>query len=378
MIAVLLSELAYRSILSTAVLFLVFGFAAGDGGLGWIKLDDHVVGTLADLALFSILFTDGMRVGFGDLRKAWHLPGRALLLGLPLTFLGTAAAARWLCGLSWTEALLVGAVLSPTDPVFAAAIVGRQEIPGRLRHLLNVESGLNDGLALPFVVGLLALLSSGAVQPLHLSGEVAWGVALGIIVPVIAIKLGRSRFFGVHESHKALFVFAVGMLVFTVAPVTYANSYLAAFAAGITLVTMLPRVRERFHPLGEPIAELLKLAALLVFGAVISPQLVQDIGALDYVFAVVALVVIRPVAIAIALAGSGIGWRETLVAGWFGPKGFASVVYGLLILQSSAPNAAHLAHLVAIVIIGSILTHSSTDVVIANWFRQREAARPAA
>ena len=103
---------------------------------------------IAELALFSVLYTDGMRAPVRDLVSAWRLPGRALLLGLPLTLLGTALLARYVVGLSWAESILIGAALSPTDPVFAAAIVGREGIPSRLRFLLNVESGLNDGLAL--------------------------------------------------------------------------------------------------------------------------------------------------------------------------------------------------------------------------------------
>lgn len=104
-----------------------------------------------------------MRVGFKDLRSAWRLPGRALLFGLPLTLALTAVFAHYIVGLPWLESLLLGAILAPTDPVFAAAIVGREEVPGRLRHLLNVESGVNDGLALPFVLVLLAL--TGGVPP---------------------------------------------------------------------------------------------------------------------------------------------------------------------------------------------------------------------
>lgn len=374
MLSVLVSELAYRSVLSTAVLFLVIGFVTGNGGLGWIRHEpnDPVVIELVDLALFSILFTDGMRVGFRDLTRAWRLPGRALLLGLPLTLLGTAAAARWIAGLSWPESLLVGAVLSPTDPVFAAAIVGREEIPGRLRHLLNVESGMNDGLALPFVVALLAFLNAGQVHFVELGGEVLWGLGLGVLVPFIAVGLEHRRLFAVHESHRPLFAFAIGMLIFTIAPLTHANSYLAAFAAGITVASVEPQIRSTFRPFSEPLTELLKLAALLIFGALISPQLVADISPFDYLFAFVALVVVRPLAIMIALFGSAIGWKETLVAGWFGPKGFASVVYSLLIFQSNAPHARHLAHIVAIVVIGSIVAHSSTDVLIAHWFRKQE------
>ena len=156
---VLISERAQRTVLSTAVLFLVGGFLLGPGVFDVIAVSsgDPVVSGLAELALFSVLFTDGMRVGFKDLRRAWRLPGRALLFGLPLTLALTAVFAHYIVGLPWLESFLLGAILAPTDPVFAAAIVGREEVPGRLRHLLNVESGVNDGLALPFVLVLLAL-----------------------------------------------------------------------------------------------------------------------------------------------------------------------------------------------------------------------------
>ena len=139
--AVLLSGLAERTVLSTAVLFLVAGFLAGGGVLDLLALQpaDPLVIHLAEVALFGVLFTDGMRAGVRDLVSAWHLPGRALLLGLPLTLLVTALLAHFVVGLPWVSSFLVGAVLSPTDPVFASALVGREEVPYRLRNLLNVE-----------------------------------------------------------------------------------------------------------------------------------------------------------------------------------------------------------------------------------------------
>ncbi len=187
--AVLVSALAKRTILSTSVLFLLAGFVLGDGVTGAIHVapDDEFVSRLAEWALFSVLFTDGMRVGLGELRSAWRLPGRALMLGLPLTLAATAVLARYVAGLPWVESLLIGAVLSPTDPVFAAAIVGREEIPYRLRNLLNVESGLNDGLALPIVVVLLAVVGPESIHSVDLISEVIAGVAIGIVVPAIAI-----------------------------------------------------------------------------------------------------------------------------------------------------------------------------------------------
>jgi NhaP-type Na+/H+ or K+/H+ antiporter len=183
LLAVTLSSLAQRSVLSTAVLFLAAGFVLGGGVLGVLHFDpeDPVVARFTELVLFSVLFTDGMRVG---LREAWTLPGRALLLGMPLTILATAALGRWVAGLSWLEAFLVSAALAPTDPVFASALVGREEVPRRLRHLLNVESGLNDGLALPVVVTLLAVVGRDRPHLGSVVGEVALGILVGVAVPL--------------------------------------------------------------------------------------------------------------------------------------------------------------------------------------------------
>jgi NhaP-type Na+/H+ or K+/H+ antiporter len=372
--AVLISERAHRTILSTAVLFLVAGFLLGEGVTDVLPLtpDDGIVLTLAELALFSVLFTDGMRVGFGELRGAWRLPGRALLLGMPLTFVLTAALAHWVAGLPWAESLLVGAVLSPTDPVFASAIVGREEVPPRLRSLLNVESGVNDGLALPVVLVLLAVVGGEDVSGVDLATELVLGVALGVAVPLAAVLLLRSRFTAATHQYEALAAVAVGLIVLAVAELTHANLFLAAFAAGVTIATVAPDLRHAFDEFGEQIAELLKLAAILVFATLISPQFLGEIPLLGYVFAALALVVARPVAIFLSLLGSDLPRRQQAVAAWFGPKGFASVVYGLLVLEGGGTLADEMFHLIALSVAASILLHSSTDVPIAHAFARRE------
>src|ERR687889_856320 len=198
LLAVLVSALAKRTILSTAVLFLAAGFVLGPDVTGVldVRADTPLVGTLAELALFAVLFTDGMRVGWADLRSAWRLPGRALGWGLPLTLLITAVAAHYVAGLGWSESLLIGAILSPTDPVFASALVGNEKVPARLRHLLNVESGVNDGLALPFVIVFLAVAAgSDNLHVGELALEVSLGLVLGVAIPFAAILLERTRFF---------------------------------------------------------------------------------------------------------------------------------------------------------------------------------------
>jgi NhaP-type Na+/H+ or K+/H+ antiporter len=324
---------------------------------------------LAELALFAVLFTDGMRVGWSDLRSAWRLPGRALGWGLPLTLAITALAAHFIVGLGWPESLLIGAILAPTDPVFASALVGNEKVPARLRHLLNVESGVNDGLALPFVMVFLAVAAgSGDLHVGELALELALGIVIGVAVPWIAIRLERTRFFSASTQYEPLNAMAIGLLVLALGQTLHGNLFLAAFAAGITVATMGPAQRATFEHFGELISEGLKLAALLVFGALISFEFLGEISWQGWVFALVALVLARPLALAISFLRSGLGAREQLAAMWFGPKGFASVVYGLIVLESGIPAADEVFHLVALTIVLSILAHSSTDIVVARSF----------
>lgn len=377
---VLVSERANRTVLSTAVLFLVGGFVLGKGMLGVVdvQVGDPLVSRLAELALFSVLFTDGMRVGVADLRSAWRLPGRALLLGLPLTLAVTAVAAHYVAGLPWLQSFLLGAVLAPTDPVFAAAIVGREEVPRRLRHLLNVESGVNDGLALPVVLVLLSAAGGTSTSGWYLAEEIGLGIVVGLVVPLVVLRLERLPFLQATKSLEPLLAVSIGLLVLAICTATGANLFLGAFTAGITLASVGPEFRHEFEVFGELITELLKLAAILVFGALITPSfLFREIAVSGWVFALLALVVARPLALLVSFAGSDLPRRQQAAAMWFGPKGFASVVYGLLVLESGIAGSDEVFHLVALVIVLSILAHSSTDVLVARQFDEDLSATTA-
>ncbi len=250
-------------------------------------------------------------------------------------------------------------------------------MPYKLRYLPNVESGINDGLVLPVVVVLLAVASRSEVGVWVILGELALEVAIGVVVvPYVALKLERTRFFDLSESYEPLYAFAVGLLVLVLAFVTHTNLFLAGFAAGVTTVSVSPHFKEAFHRLGELLTELLKLAAILVFGALISPAFLGEISVGGYyAFALLALLAARPLALLVSFLGSNINWREWAAAAWFGPKGFASVVYGLLlVLESGVALSDEMFHLVPAVVAASIILHSSTDVVVARRFRQ--AAEP--
>ncbi len=380
LVAVLLSGLAARSVLSTTLLFLAGGALVGDGMLGLIHVSPSsgIVQVTADLALFAVLFTDGMHVSFGTLRRRWRYPARALGLGMPLAFAGIALLAHYLVGLDWVTSFLVGAVLSPTDPVFASAIVQREEVPARLRQLLNVESGVNDGLALPFVLIFIAAAGptshSSEASIGTIAAELAGGLALGIVIPLAVSLVARLPLLGAEPRLQPLAPLAVGVTLYAVCHVTHANAYLAAFSAGAVLAWVSPEAQRAFAPLGDSLSELAKFAALLVFGALLTGELFSELSLGGYVVAVLAIVLIRPASLLVSLIGTEFGRREKLTAAWFGPKGFASVVYGLLVLQSGIPMADDAFTLVAVTIAFSIVAHSSSDVPIARLFDVEELA----
>jgi NhaP-type Na+/H+ or K+/H+ antiporter len=371
LVASLISDLANRTILSTAVVFLVVGFGAGV--VGWLSPDPNqpAVHFFSRLAVISLLFTDGMLTGIHELIQAWRLPGRALLFAMPLTCAGTAALAHWIVGIDWMAAFLVGAVLSPTDPVFAAALIGNKQVPLALRRLLNVESGLNDGLALPAILLLLGALGAKEARVLVILEQLGLGVVIGIVIPIVAVLLARIRLFATSELYKPLFPVGILLLVWSTSLLTHANEFLAAFAAGATLASVSRPMRDIFKKFGEPASELIKLGALLLFGALVTLKVLSEIGWGGYVFAILTLVLVRPIAMLLSLLGSRMPWSQRLVAGWFGPKGFDSVVYGLLVLGSGLPDREYIFHLVGLVVAFSIVAHSSTDVLAASWLQSQ-------
>ncbi|MDJ1137123.1 cation:proton antiporter [Streptomyces iconiensis] len=381
LVAVLLSGLAARSVFSTSLLFLAGGALVSDGFLGLVHIDpgSDVVRFTADLALFAVLFTDGAHVSFPALRRGWRHPARALGLGMPLAFLGIALLTHYLAGLDWLTSFLVGAVLAPTDPVFASALVSRTEVPRRLRQLLNVESGVNDGLALPFVLVLIAAIGPtrdpGAdTEPAAIAAELGLGLAMGVALPLLVRLLTRARALGAEVRLQPLLPCAVGVTLYALCHVLHANPYLAAFAAGAVLAAVSPDATRAFGPMGESLTELAKFAALLVFGALLTPKLLGELTLGAWAVVPLVILLVRPVTLTLSLAGTEFGLREKLAAGWFGPKGFASVVYGLLALKSGIPQGEEAFVLVAAVIAFSVVVHSTTDAPLARMFHVEELA----
>jgi NhaP-type Na+/H+ or K+/H+ antiporter len=293
---------------------------------------------------------------------------------MPVTILGIALLAHYSLQTSWVPAFLIAAVLSPTDPVFVSGIFRFEGISDDVKHLLNVESGLNDGLALPVVLLLLAELRGHHESVWPVIVELLAGIAIGVAVPWIGIRLEESRVFKAVGIFQPLNAFSLGLLVLAICYYTGANLFLAAFSAGISVATFSSSVAESFQRFGELLAELFKLAALLIFGAMMAPHFFVALSGWDYLFIFIGTFLMRPPAVLLSLLGTGLGWRERLLAGWFGPKGFASVVYGLLILQAGLTR---LAHLVGLAVTASIVVFSSTDILVARWFEAHHVSKSA-
>jgi NhaP-type Na+/H+ or K+/H+ antiporter len=376
-VAALVSNLARRSPLSTSILFLAVGVVVGrqTGHVVDVGPSDPSVVTLVDVAIVVTLFTDGMTVDLRRLRQAWQLPARALFVAMPLTFAMTAVAAHLVAGLPWTDAALLGAVLSPTDPVLAGAVVGRDEVPMRLRRLLNVESGLNDGLALPPVLVLLAIAANGTPSVGTTVSDVAVGAGIGVGVPLAVALVVRAVHPSITARYEPLLAAAVALLVYSACTIVGANQFLAAFLAGALLTHLLPDLATTGE-FGQTAAEMLKLAGILVFGTLASPSAVVALGVGGIAFAVVGLVVARPVGMLVATLGTTLPLVDRLVVGWFGPKGFSSILYALFVVRAGIPHGDAIFQLAGLVVGGSILAHTTTDVFAVRWYA-RQARRAA-
>ncbi len=382
-VGALLSGLAGRSFLSLTALFVVAGFLLGDGGLEVVHVDAEgtFVEDLAVCALILILFRDGLEVEGEMLQREWHLPLRKLVLGMPITAAIVAVAGAAVTDLSWTECFLLGALLSPTDPVLSSAVVTNPRVPRLVRHSLNLESGLNDGLALPPVLALTAALGADkdfvwwtfVLQDVTLG--VAFGVAAGLLASVLVPRDTLERSIPAHQ--RALYALGVAFATYglTVAP-PHGNGIIAVFVCAITLGIRRPDIRLYFEQRSEELIEIVKLGIFVVFGSLLTLGGLFHDGLAAVAIVVVTLLVARPVAIWTALAGTGTPAPVTAFMAWFGPKGVATMTFSLLVLASGIDAGERLFDLAALVVVCSVVAHGLTDHAGVAWIERRVREQP--
>ncbi|MBI5106258.1 MAG: cation:proton antiporter [Solirubrobacterales bacterium] len=379
-VGALLSGIAGRSFLSLTSIFVLAGFVLGDGGLEVLGFDpgSEFVADLAVVALVVILFRDGLEVEAEMLQTAWRLPLRKLVLAMPITAAVIAVAVAALTDLSWTQAFLLGALLSPTDPVLSSSVVTNPRVPRLIRHSLNLESGLNDGLALPPVLALTAALAVTAdgdfvwwqfvLQDVGLG--FAFGVGIGYAASLLLPRGGLQEQIPPHQ--KSLYALGVAFLTYGVTVVQpEGNGFIAVFVCAITLGIRRPDIRHYFEQRAEDIVEIVKLGVFVVFGSLLTLDALFGDGLAAVAIVAITLLVARPVAVWIALAGTRTDTATKAFMAWFGPKGVATMTFSLLVLAEGIPDGDRIFNIAALAVVCSILAHGLTDHPGSEWIARR-------
>jgi sodium/hydrogen antiporter len=379
-VGALSSGLAGRSFLSLTAVFVLAGFLLGHGAFDVLRFAPRslLVVDLAKIALILILFRDGLEVDAEMLQRAWHLPLRKLVVAMPVTAGLVAVFARLVIGLDWTESFLLGALLSPTDPVLSSSVVTNPLVPRIVRHSLNLESGLNDGLALPAVLALIAALAPGASH-FDASSFVLRDVGFGLTAGVACGLIGAWLLPTTTLMRKSMPAHARGLYGIGVAFACYGatvygprgNGLIAVFVCAITLGLRRPELRGFFEAEAGVFVEIAKLAIFVVFGSLLTLGALFHDGWAAVALVAFVLLVARGVAIAVALWRTRLDLATRAFIAWFGPKGVATMTFSLLVLSSGVRSGTRIFDLAALVVFSSVLAHGVTDTFGANWIRAR-------
>jgi NhaP-type Na+/H+ or K+/H+ antiporter len=374
--AAALSGLMRGTVLSISVLSVATGLVLAQADAIHVEADDTAVVHLFLLALIVTLFSDGLFVERELLILHWGPVVRALLIAMPLTLVLLALAAKLLFSeLSWAEAFLLGSVLSATDPVVTSAVVTSQRVPPAIRHALNLESGLNDGLALPFVLFFIILASPGGdagSEGAKLVGEAAFGAVIGIVLGQLAGRLtGHLPGGGIVRRYEGIYALGIGLLCYGIADVTFGNGLIAAFVGGISLGMAKHDIADDFVVFSENVSSILQVLTFFAFGALIITTGYHGSVPLLIAFIAFALLVARPVAIALSFVRVDLPAPHRAFIAWFGPKGVAGMLFAVLVLNSDVSDATLIFETAAFVILVSIVVHGLTDTLGTNWIRRR-------
>ena len=407
----LVSERLRSTVVTAPIAFVAVGLAIGPLGLGLVTPagDAAAADSLFELTLVLVLFSDAFAIDAGRLVRERSLPLRLLAIGLPLTIgLGWALAAMIFGGLDIWEAALVGAVLAPTDASLAQGVIVDRRVPRLIRDGLNVESGLNDGIALPFVIIFIGLTreATGTAGPQVVETflrALLISAVLGGLVGWFAGRLdvaARERGW-IGPTWRPLALLATALLAYASASLIDGSGFIAAWVAGLVagmavrrreVASGQPRMvgvssatetagAERESSFIDGLGVLLTTASYLVFGALLLGPQVASITPPVVLFAILALTVVRMVPVAVSLVGARLGRPTVLFVGWFGPRGLASIVFTVLIVDEALPGVPLISTIVATTVALSIVAHGVTSAWSARrygaWFAAAAARDPA-
>ncbi len=372
-----LSARLERYDVTAPIIFVLAGLLLTHGPLAPLGFapSHELVKALAEITLVLVLFSDASRVRLRDLRADAGLCLRLLGIGLPLTIgLGTLLAFALFNGVSFWLALLVGAALAPTDAALGAGVMVNPAVPARIRRLLNIESGLNDGIATPVVLvaiaGAATAEHAASVGPGAAAAELALGVLAGVLIGGaggLVVNVARLRGWA-EGGFAGSAVLALAICAYACALALHGNGFIAAFVGGLAYGASSGKLGERLVPYVEETGALVSLLVWLAFGAVAVLPAFEKLTWQAVLYAVLSLTVIRMVPVALALAGRRLGSAAVAFVGWFGPRGLASVVFALLALEDLGHSAEPAITVIAFTILLSVVAHGLTANPLAHRY----------
>ena len=339
-----------RSWLSGPIVFTGVGFILGPDGLGVVRINISGEGLrlLAELTLAMVLFTDAANADFGVVRRNLGLPERLLLIGLPLTIvLGFLFAAIVFSSLATIEMALLEAMLAPTDAALSKPVVTNPKVPAVMRESLNLESGLNDGICVPIIVLLLGLAVGTQIEGGPMSHvarvvieEIGLGAAIGLVLTWCTTRMLRfaeARSW-ISEHWEEVPIIALAAACFAAAQAAGGSGFIACFVGGLLLSGLRERHKEELLRGAESTGEALALLTWVVFGGIVVARMIDRVTWPALLYAALSLTVIRMVPVFLCLIGTKTSAADKLFIGWFGPRGLATIVFAVLVLDEKLPG----------------------------------------
>ena len=376
----LLSGKLEGTVVTAPLLFVAFGFVAGPDGFGLAKIDvgHSAIHMIAELTLILVLFTDAARIDLNRVRADHNLPMRMLVLGLPLAIaVGTIVAVALFPAFSIWEAALLAALLAPTDAALGQSVVSAKAVPLRIRQSINIESGLNDGIALPAVL-LFAALAGAAHGPNDAGNWLQFGLLQVTLGPIAGAVIGYAGARLIDASaergwattaFQGIGILSLSVLAYVLAEMIGGNGFISAFVAGIVFGNSIRHSCTYLFEFMESEGQLLMLITFLVFGAALLPEGLAHANVTFVIYAVLSLTAIRMIPIALSLLGSGVRMPTYLFLGWFGPRGLASILFVLLILEESEiPHRAEILSITVITVALSVILHGISAAPLARAY----------
>jgi NhaP-type Na+/H+ or K+/H+ antiporter len=372
-----------RTPINGPVVYLVFGLIAGPLGFGLLDLEigSEGIRLVAELTLALVLFADASSADMSVLRQTRRLPLRLLLVGLPLTILlGVGAGVMLFPELGLLEVMILATMLAPTDAALGKAVVSNPVVPATVREGLNVESGLNDGICVPILFTFLALASgaggeasAGRLALELVAEEIGIGALVGVGFAFAAARGLRMAFHGgwLADPWLRIVIVAVAFGCFSLAQSVHGSGFIACFVGGLTFGALAGEHKHAVLEGAEVTGEGFALVTWVIFGAAVVGQHSGTINWQVVTYALLSLTVIRMLPVFVAVSGLGARTDSKLFLGWFGPRGLASIVFGVIVLGYELPGGDILIGATVVTVFLSIIAHGISASPLAAAFGAR-------